>query len=162
MAFTAGQYIKATDGDSAETDGGAIAPPLFAYSAGFSTTSVTPVPITGCSLTVEDDTFYAVDIWILSALGSSSPGDISTSGTAVFSSILLALSYDGNGALAGNSRPSAFTFSALAPDGLLHFTGTIQVTTLGTVILDALSINGPSDAFAIDEVRMTLTPIGTV
>jgi len=162
MAFTAGQYIKATDGDSAETDGGAIAPPLFAYSAGFSTTSVTPVPITGCSWTVEDDTFYAVDIWIAVDAASPSSGDISTTGTAVFTALLIAQWFDGAGNLFAADRPATFTSAALLADVWLHFFGTIKVTTAGTIILNALSLNGPSDAFAVDEVRMTLTPIGTV
>jgi hypothetical protein len=150
---------------AARTNLGAAAKPLFGYSNGQSVTSVTEVPITGCTVTVEDDTFYEVNVWLSIATGSPSTGDISTTGTAVFNALLLRKVYstsNGNLDPTYDGVPATFEVEALNADMLLHFSGTIQTTTAGTIILNALSINGPGDAFDIDEVRMTLTPIGVV
>lgn len=132
------------------------AKPLFGYSNGQSIAAGTATPITGCTVTVLDDTFYQVDIWISIPGSSASSGDISTTGTAVFTGLLQA-----QFGVATVTFPAAFTWAQLQANELLHFSGTIQITTPGTIILNGLSINAP-DSFDIDEVRMTLTPIGGI
>lgn len=141
--------------------------PLFGYApANQSITAgeISTAPITGLSVTVETG-FYQAEVWILCDATSVSAGDISTGGTAVFESNLLAEIYTSNGSASGNARPQIFETSgglagSFAAEQLLVFTGTIKVTTAGTIILNGASVNAP-DAFVIGaNSTITLTKIG--
>lgn len=146
------------------TPNGASTPAFGKTAANVSITSGSATAITGLSVEVETG-FYQCEVWLLCDGASASVGNISTSGTAVFTANLLAELYEGSGALNAADRPTSFETSGVL-DGvfaaafLLAFTGTIKVTTAGTIILNGLSVNAP-DTFIISAgSTINLTKIG--
>lgn len=114
--------------------------------------SDSPEDIEGLLVEVETG-FYQCEIWILCDRFTASPGDINNNGTAIFNANLVAEIYDGSGSIATADRPTDFETSGgltnvFNAGQLLTFTGTIEVTTAGRIVLQGKSVNAP-DAFTI-------------
>lgn len=148
-----------------ENDSGSAA--VFAATTENQTISVdTPTAITELVATLGTG-YYQCEVWLLCDAAAASEGNISNGGDAVFEANLLGEMYNEAGEFSVAGKPTDFEtadglVNTFSPGRLLTFTGTIKVTTAGTIELEGASRNNGNDFIISENSTMSFTKIGDI